>query len=229
MSEDIFVELRDVVKDYWLGGAQVMALKKVNLKIERGAFISIIGPSGSGKTTLLNLVACLDIPTEGNVFINGREVNHLSRSQLADLRLRSIGIVFQSFNLIPVLSVYENVEYPLLLQNVDKTERKRRVQHLLEAVGLENRSCHRPDELSGGQRQRVGIARALVTNPLLVIADEPTANLDSHTALEIVFLMRRLNKEERTTFIFSTHDHNIISSVDRVIQLQDGEICSLHN
>jgi len=220
------VQLRGVSKRYSLGNTEVSALKKIDLSVKKGSFISIIGPSGSGKSTLLNLIACLDIPTDGEVVVDGQVVNRLSGRQLADLRLHRIGIVFQSFNLIPVLNVYENVEYPLLLQGVARPEKKRRIEHLLEAVGLADRHFHKPDELSGGQRQRVGVARALVTHPALVIADEPTGNLDSQTALSIIALMRRLNREEGTTFIFSTHDSHIIESVDVVIRLQDGQICS---
>ncbi|MBI3813049.1 MAG: ABC transporter ATP-binding protein [Nitrospinae bacterium] len=224
---DKFIEFCNVSKDYQLGDVIVPALKNINLAIKKGAFMSIVGPSGSGKTTLLNLLAGLDVPGKGEIFFNGLSIKNLSRSQLANLRLKSIGIIFQSFNLIPVLTVYENVEYPLLLQNIPKTERRQRVAHLLEAVGFGSRHHHKPDELSGGQRQRVGIARALVTRPSLIIADEPSANLDSHTALSIIDIMHRLNKEEGATFIFSTHDNNIVRLTDEVIRLKDGEICSL--
>ncbi|MBI5187714.1 MAG: ABC transporter ATP-binding protein [Nitrospirae bacterium] len=227
MSHNHFIEFCNVSKDYQLGDVIVPALKNINLAIKKGAFMSIVGPSGSGKTTLLNLMAGLDVPGKGEIFFNGLSIKNLSRSQLANLRLKSIGIIFQSFNLIPVLTVYENVEYPLLLQNIPKTERRQRVTHLLEAVGLDSRHHHKPDELSGGQRQRVGIARALVTRPSLIIADEPSANLDSHTALSIIDIMHRLNKEEEATFIFSTHDNNIVRLTDEVIRLKDGEICSL--
>jgi len=215
-----------VSKDYQLGNVLVPALKNVNLTIKKGAFMSIVGPSGSGKSTLLNLVASLDVPSKGELFFNGLSIKKLTSSQLANLRLKSIGIIFQSFNLVPVLNVFENVEYPLLLQNIPRSERRQRVAYLLKAVGLDSRHHHKPDELSGGQRQRVGIARALVTRPSLIIADEPTANLDSHTALSIIELMRRLNKEDGATFIFSTHDNNVVRLTDEVIRLKDGEICS---
>lgn len=225
MSHNYFIELCNVSKDYQLGNVLVPALKNVNLTVKKGAFMSIVGPSGSGKSTLLNLVASLDVPSKGELFFNGLSIKKLTSSQLANLRLKSIGIIFQSFNLVPVLNVFENVEYPLLLQNIPKTERRQRVAHLLKAVGLDSRHHHKPDELSGGQRQRVGIARALVTKPSLIIADEPTANLDSHTAISIIKLMYRLNKEEGATFIFSTHDNNVVRLTDEVIRLKDGEIC----
>ncbi len=226
MSHNYFIELCNVSKDYQLGNVLVPALKNVNLTIKKGAFMSIVGPSGSGKSTLLNLVASLDVPSKGELFFNGLSIKKLTSSQLANLRLKSIGIIFQSFNLVPVLNVFENVEYPLLLQNIPRSERRQRVAYLLKAVGLDSRHHHKPDELSGGQRQRVGIARALVTRPSLIIADEPTANLDSHTALSIIELMRRLNKEDGATFIFSTHDNNVVRLTDEVIRLKDGEICS---
>lgn len=226
MSHNNFIELCNVSKDYQLGNVLVPALKNINLTIKKGAFMSIVGPSGSGKSTLLNLITSLDIPSKGEILFNGLPIKNLSSSQLANLRLKSIGIIFQSFNLVPVLNVFENVEYPLLLQNIPGPERRQRVTQLLKAVGLDTRHHHKPDELSGGQRQRVGIARALITRPSLIIADEPTANLDSHTALSIIELMHRLNKEEGATFIFSTHDNNVVRLTDEVIRLKDGEICS---
>ena len=226
MSHNYFIELCNVSKDYQLGNVLVPALKNVNLTIKKGAFMSIVGPSGSGKSTLLTLVASLDVPSKGELFFNGLSIKKLTSSQLATLRLKSIGIIFQSFNLVPVLHAFENVEYPLLLQNIPRSERRQRVAYLLKAVGLDSRHHHKPDELSGGQRQRVGIARALVTRPSLIIADEPTANLDSHTALSIIELLRRLNKEDGATFIFSTHDNNVVRLTDEVIRLKDGEICS---
>jgi putative ABC transport system ATP-binding protein len=220
------VELRRVSKVYQLGPTAVTGLRKVQLAINAGDFVAILGPSGSGKTTLLNLIACLDVPTEGEVLLAGRSVMALSPAALAKLRSRMIGIVFQTFNLIPVLSVYENVEYPLLLLGVPPRERREQVWYFLTAVGLKDRAQHRPEELSGGQRQRVGIARALITRPALVIADEPTASLDRQTAQAIIDLMRRINREERVTFLFSTHDLNLIKSADRFLRLEDGELCS---
>lgn len=220
------VELRQVSKVYQLGHTTVTGLHKVQLAINAGDFVAILGPSGSGKTTLLNLIACLDVPTEGDVLLAGRSVRALSPTALAKLRSRTIGIVFQTFNLIPVLSVYENVEYPLLLLGVPPRKRREQVWHFLTAVGLVDRARHRPEELSGGQRQRVGIARALITRPVLVIADEPTANLDSQTAQAIIELMRRINRDEGVTFLFSTHDLNLIKSADRFFRLEDGELCS---
>ncbi len=227
MSRNNFVELHNVSKDYQMGNIEVPALKNINLTIKKGAFMSIVGPSGSGKSTLLNLIANLDAPSKGEILFNGFSIKNLSNSQLANLRLKTIGIIFQSFNLVPVLTVFENVEYPLLLQNIPRSQRQQSVSHVLKAVGLDSRHHHKPDELSGGQRQRVGIARALVTKPSLIIADEPTANLDSHTAISIIDLMHRLNKEEGATFIFSTHDNNIVRLTDEIVHLKDGEICSL--
>lgn len=219
------IEVRDVVKEYPLGRTVVQALRGVSLTIDRGEFTTIAGPSGSGKTTLLNLIGCVDVATRGSVRIDGMETTTLSDRELTELRLRKLGFIFQTFNLVPVLTVFQNVELPLLLQGgLSKTERAVRVDELLKRVGLGEHVQHRPAELSGGQRQRVAIARALVTRPSIVLADEPTANLDSATGATIIELMRELNTRDQTTFIFSTHDPNVMRHAARVIRLVDGRI-----
>ena len=221
MSERVTV--RDVSKTYRLGKVTVTALDGVSLAVKAGEFLAVAGPSGSGKTTLLNLIGCLDTPTSGQVAIDGEAISGLSPGRRADLRARKLGFVFQTFNLIPVLTAWENVEYPLLLQR-GRGDVAARVRAALEHVGLADRARHRPPELSGGQQQRVAIARALVTEPALVLADEPTANLDSRTGHEIVELMRRLNRERGTTFVFSTHDPRIVNAADRVLEISDGRL-----
>ena len=223
MSERVAV--RDVSKTYRLGKVTVAALDGVSLAVKAGEFLAVAGPSGSGKTTLLNLIGCLDTPTSGQVAIDGEAISGLSPGRRADLRARKLGFVFQTFNLIPVLTAWENVEYPLLLQR-GRGDVAARVRAALEHVGLADRARHRPPELSGGQQQRVAIARALVTEPALVLADEPTANLDSRTGHEIIELMRRLNRERGTTFVFSTHDPRIVNVADRVIEISDGRLQS---
>jgi putative ABC transport system ATP-binding protein len=219
------VTVRDVSKTYRLGKVTVTALDGVSLAVKAGEFLAVAGPSGSGKTTLLNLIGCLDTPTSGQVAIDGEAISGLSPGRRADLRARKLGFVFQTFNLIPVLTAWENVEYPLLLQR-GRGDVAARVRAALEHVGLADRARHRPPELSGGQQQRVAIARALVTEPALVLADEPTANLDSRTGHEIVELMRRLNRERGTTFVFSTHDPRIVNAADRVLEISDGRLQS---
>ena len=219
------VSIVNVTKDYNLGKIVVPALKEVNLTVAPGDFISIAGPSGSGKTTLLNLIGCVDVATGGQVVIAGHDTMHLRERQLTDLRLHTIGFIFQSFNLVPVLNVFQNIEFPLLLQRtLTKPERTARVTRLLEEVGLDSHAKHRPSELSGGQRQRVAIARALVTRPKIVLADEPTANLDSKTGENILNLMKEMNRLEKTTFIFSTHDAKIMSHANSVVRLADGRV-----
>ncbi|QDG52872.1 ABC transporter ATP-binding protein [Persicimonas caeni] len=219
------VELRSVDKDYPLGNTVVKALKGIDLTIRRGEFTTIAGPSGSGKTTVLNLIGCIDIPTRGQVLIDGQSTSELSDSELTDLRLHKLGFIFQSFNLIDVLDVFHNVEFPLLLQGeLSKAERKKRVEEMVEKVDLTPQLTQRPNELSGGQRQRVAIARALVTQPQIVMADEPTANLDSTTGRNIIDLMRHINQTMDTTFIFSSHDPKIIERAERVIELVDGQV-----
>jgi len=219
------VEVRNVVKEYPLGKLTVQALRGVSLELEAGEFAAIAGTSGSGKTTLLNLIGCVDTPTSGEVVVAGQSTTALGDSQLTRLRLHELGFIFQSFNLIAVLDVYQNVEFPLLLQGgLSRGERDRRVREMVEKVGLTQQIKHRPSELSGGQRQRVAIARALVTRPKIVLADEPTANLDSQTGTAIIDLMKSINAAEKTTFIFSTHDPKVTDRADRVIRLQDGRI-----
>ena len=219
MSERVAVT--NVSKTYRLGKVSVTALGGVSLVVQAGEFLAVAGPSGSGKTTLLNLIGCLDTPTSGEITIDGEAIGRLTAGRRADLRARKLGFVFQTFNLIPVLTAWENVEYPLLLQR-GRRDVAARVRGALEQVGLADRARHRPPELSGGQQQRVAIARALVTEPALVLADEPTANLDSRTGHEIVELMRWLNRERGTTFVFSTHDPRIVAAADRVLEISDG-------
>lgn len=223
------VSVRQVSKEYKLGKTTVTAVQKVSLEVEKGEFISICGPSGSGKTTLLNIIGCLDKPTQGSVQIIEQEVSSLSDAQLSQLRNRSIGFIFQTFNLIPVLTAYENVEYPLWILGEKKKERRKMVFEMLEEVGLLDHKDHKPDELSGGQRQRVAVARALVTMPALVLADEPTANLDSETGTAILELMRKMNEEFSTTFIFSTHDPQIMRYAPKIYRLRDGRIVKGEN
>jgi putative ABC transport system ATP-binding protein len=217
------VSVKGATKDYALGKTIVQALRGVTLDVHEGEFLSIAGPSGSGKTTLLNLVGCVDVPTAGTVEVAGKDTRQLSERALTRLRLHTIGFIFQSFNLVSVLSVLQNVELPLLLQKTASGEREKRVLALLERVGIREYAKHRPSELSGGQRQRVAIARALVSRPQLVLADEPTANLDSVTGQNIIDLMKELNRTERTTFIFSTHDARVMAHASAVIRLADGQ------
>jgi putative ABC transport system ATP-binding protein len=219
------IQLLNVTKDYFLGSVRVPALKGISLTIEPGEFTVIAGPSGSGKTTILNLIGCVDTATSGDVIIAGKKTSELNDRELTALRLDTLGFIFQSFNLIPVLDVYDNIEFPLLLKkNLSKKEKKERVEYFIERVGLSGHLRHRPSELSGGQRQRVAIARALVTKPQIVLADEPTANLDSKTGQNIIDLMKEINTSEKTTFIFSTHDHSIMNQARRIIRLHDGVI-----
>ena len=219
------IEIQGVKKDYPLGKTTVHALRGVDLAVEEGTLISIIGPSGSGKTTLLNIIGCIDIPTNGSVKIQGEVVTTLNDKKITELRLHKIGFIFQTFNLIPVLNVRENVEFSLLLmKRYQKTEIDSKVEKLIRAVGLIDYIEHKPAELSGGQRQRVAIARALVTNPDIVLADEPTANLDSETSESILQLMRQLNEQEKMTFIFSTHDPDVLKYAKKVIKIKDGLI-----
>jgi putative ABC transport system ATP-binding protein len=219
------IELSRVIKEYHLGKVTVPALKEVSLEIKHGEFTVIAGPSGSGKTTLLNLIGCVDVATGGQVVVGGHDTAKLTECELTDLRLHKIGFIFQSFNLISVLNVYDNVEFPLLLmKGLSKSARAERVKYFIEKVGLEKHMDHRPNELSGGQRQRVAIARALVTKPRIVLADEPTANLDSKTGQSIIDLMKDINRSENTTFLFSTHDDNVIRQARRIIKLHDGVV-----
>ncbi len=221
----MLVKLDGVKKSYRLGETIVPALRGINLEIRAGEFTSVIGASGSGKSTLLNLVGCLDQPEEGSIKFAGLEVTQMNEVQQCDLRNEKIGFIFQSFNLVPVLNVWENVELPLLVKaKLSAEERQKRVNDVIKAVGLENFQHHRPDQLSGGQRQRVAIARALVTKPSLVLADEPTANLDSKTAHMILDLMADLNKTQNVTFLFCSHDEKLIGRAGRVVRIQDGVV-----
>jgi len=218
------LEARDVIKEYALGKVTVTALNKLNLKIFSGEMLCIMGPSGSGKTTLLNLLGILDSPTSGEVLLKNEATQFLSYQEAAQLRCQYLSFVFQSFNLFPVLTAFENVEYPLLFHHISNEQRRKRVWDALADVQLREVAIHRPDELSGGQRQRVAIARALVTHPLLILADEPTANLDSHSAEAVMAVMRKLNEIHSTTFIFSTHDPRVVKYATRIVQLIDGAI-----
>ena len=220
-----FISLTDVHKTYPLGLSVVRALRGVSLTLDRGDFIALVGASGSGKSTLLNMVGCLDTPDQGSVVLYGQDVNRLSDDERSALRNRKIGFVFQSFNLIPVLNVAENVELPLLINpDVSPAERRDRVRQAIEDVQLTPQLEHVPDQLSGGQRQRVAIARAMVTHPLLIIADEPTANLDSETTHRIIDLMIALNQKRQVTFLFSTHDEKLMDRVHRTVRIHDGMI-----
>lgn len=219
------VKASHLKKVYRAGEIDLEVIKDFSLEINEGEFVSLVGPSGSGKSTVLNMLGCLDTPTSGEIIIDGVSTKAMSRTQRANFRGENIGFIFQSFNLIPVLSVYENIEYPLIMiQNLSESERKSRVLKLLEEVGMLEQKDKTPDKISGGQMQRVAIARALVTNPKIVFADEPTANLDSKTAYMIIELMKKIQKEHQTTFIFATHDEKIVANVDRLITIVDGEI-----
>lgn len=219
------IKAENISKEYRVGEVAIRALNGVSFEIEPASFVSFVGPSGSGKTTLLNLIGCLDKPTEGRLTVADADVAGLDRKQGASFRGEHIGFIFQDFNLMPVLTVYENIEYPLLMvQNVPAAEREERVKKLLDAVGMLDQKDKYPDQISGGQKQRVAVARALVTNPRLVLADEPTANLDSKTAYMIIDLMKKMRDEFKTTFIFSTHDQKIVGEAEIIYTLQDGTI-----
>ncbi len=218
------VKIENVARVYKIGKVETQALRGVNLSIENGEFTVLVGPSGSGKTTLLQMIGCLDQPTSGNVCINGKDVTRLNRNQRADMRRGTIGFIFQFFALIPTLTAYENVEMPLLLNGHSSKERRERVMELLQAVDLADRANNRPDQLSGGQQQRVAVARALAPKPTLVLADEPTANLDTTNGQQVMDIMAKLNKETGVTFIFATHDPRVIKYAQRVVTLRDGLI-----
>lgn len=218
------IELQHVSKIYPLGNQRVTALDDVSLHVEAGEFTVFAGPSGSGKTTVLNLVGCLDQPTTGSVMVEGRNVGQQTVRELADFRLRHIGFIFQSYNLIPVLTAAENAEFTLMLQNVAKATRRRRIETLFAELGIGGLEDRRPNDLSGGQQQRVAVARAMAAEPRVILADEPTANLDSKTSEDLLRLMRRLNEEKGTTFLFSSHDPQVINLARRVIRLKDGRL-----
>jgi putative ABC transport system ATP-binding protein len=215
-------KIENVTRVYKTGTVETQALRGVTLTIENGEFTALVGPSGSGKTTLLQLIGCLDQPTSGQVYINGKDVSRLNRNQRADMRRGTIGFIFQFFALIPTLTAYENIEMPLLLNGHNASERRQRVTQLLDSVGLADRAHNRPDQLSGGQQQRVAIARALAANPTLILADEPTANLDTENGRQVMETMVRLNQETGVTFVFATHDPRVIQYARRVITLRDG-------
>jgi putative ABC transport system ATP-binding protein len=218
------VEVEAVSKIYHQGKVVFKALDEVSLSVDKGEFTALAGPSGSGKTTLLNLIGGLDLPDSGKVILDGKDYSTMGDGERADLRLQKIGFVFQSFNLIPVLTAAENVEYILRLQNVEKSERVERVRTILAEVGLQEKYHSRPDELSGGQQQRVAVARAIVSNPTVVLADEPTANLDSKTGEKLLEMMKKMNEERQVTFIFATHDRMVIDFAKRIVSLHDGKV-----
>jgi len=216
--------VHNVTRDYPQGSHTVHALRGVDLQVESGEFVALMGPSGSGKTTLLNMIGGLDLPTSGTVQIEGKNLASMSAGALSDLRMDRLGFIFQSYNLIPVLSAYENAEFVLLLQGMGSVERKKRVMETLADVGLQGMEHRRPNELSGGQQQRVAVARAIAGRPALILADEPTANLDSQTGHELIALMAQLNRDHGVTFIFSTHDPKVMEAAHRVVRLVDGKI-----
>ncbi len=218
------IEFENICKTYSLGKVLIPALKNINLNITEGEFVAISGPSGSGKTTLLNLIGLIDKPTSGTIRFEENVITYNGQSKLHRLRQAKIGFIFQSFNLIPVLNAFENVEYPLLLTKMSAQQRKKRVEEMLDEVGILSMRTHKPRELSGGQRQRVAIARALVHQPKIVLADEPSANLDLQTAQDILQLMAKLNQEENVSFIFSTHDPQIVKIAKRVVSIRDGKL-----
>lgn len=229
------IDAHDISRIYNPDTIPVYAVNNVHLHLEKGEFTALVGPSGSGKTTLLNLIGGLDRPDSGHIFIQGQDITMLSSAKLIDFRLHHIGFVFQSFNLIPVLTAKENVEFIMLLQGISSSERNKRIQQIFREIGMEDKMNVRPSQLSGGQQQRVAVARALASRPQFILADEPTANLDSKSAANLLDLMAQLNKEEQITFLFSTHDQRVIERARRVITLVDGKISSdtaphvLHN
>ena len=222
------IKVDNVTRIFKVGKVETQALRGVSLSIESGEFTALVGPSGSGKTTLLQMIGCLDQPSSGKVWINGNDVSRLNRNQRADMRREALGFIFQFFALIPTLTAYENIEMPLLLAGKGAAERRKRVNELLQAVDLSDRANNRPDQMSGGQQQRVAIARALATNPTLILADEPTANLDTANGKQVMEVMSRLNRETGVTFVFATHDPRVVSYARRVVELRDGLISENH-
>ena len=218
------IEAENVTKVYQIGEVETHALNGVTMQIEQGEFAALVGPSGSGKTTMLQLMGCLDKPNSGIVRVNGQDVSKYKANKRAEIRREMIGFIFQFFALVPVLSAYENVELPLLLNNVSAKERKERVEYLLDSVGLADRMKHRPDQMSGGEQQRVAIARALAPNPIVVLADEPTANLDTENGTQAMDIMKKLNQETGTAFVFATHDPRVMAYASRVLKMQDGRL-----
>jgi putative ABC transport system ATP-binding protein len=224
MENHCIVNIEEAAKIYRQGQVEVRAVDGITLEIRQGDFAALSGPSGSGKTTLLNLIGALDVPSEGRIFLEGQDLSTLNRSQLAAIRRDRIGFVFQAYNLIPVMTAYENAEFVLALQGIAEEERRERVLSILQQVSLEGLEHRRPDEMSGGQQQRVAIARAIVTEPAIVLADEPTANVDSATADALLDLMESLNRKNGVTFLFSTHDQRVMDRADRLIRLKDGKV-----
>lgn len=224
---DYIITLEDVVKVYKMDGVETVALNGVSLKIKEGEFIAIMGPSGSGKSTMMHLMGCLDRPTSGKIYFEGKDVSRLSDDELAEIRNRKIGFVFQSFYLLPRYTALQNVELPLIYQGVSPKERREKAKSLLEKVGLSDRLYHKPTQLSGGQQQRVAIARALVVNPVVLLADEPTGNLDSKSSHEIMDLISVLHKEEKLTIILVTHERDIAEYAEKIIRMQDGKIIDI--
>ena len=224
MTDQVIVSLEKATKVYLQGKVEVRAVDGLSFDIDKGNFATLCGPSGSGKTTVLNLIGGLDVPTDGKVYLEGKELAALTRSKVSAIRRDRIGFVFQAYNLIPVMTAYENAEFVLALQGVSERECRDRVMAILNKVGLEGLENRRPDEMSGGQQQRVAIARAIVTHPAIVLADEPTANVDSTTADSLLDLMQRLNQDSGVTFLFSTHDHRVMDRAHRLIRLRDGKL-----
>ena len=227
MNQEILLEAKEVDKIYPVGGHDFYALKNLNLTVKKGEFTGLVGPSGSGKTTLLNLLGALDVPTRGTVELLGQNLGKMSGKKQAHFRKENVGFIFQSYNLLPLYNVFENVELPLILLKIDPHERKKRVQEVLDWLSLSDKIKSKPSELSGGQAQRVAIARAMVKNPALILADEPTANLDSEASHSILKTLLRLNEEKGATFLFSTHDDKVIQYLKRVITLTDGQITNI--
>ena len=223
-NQQTIVAVADVRKVYHQGRVEVKALDGISLTVAAGEFTALVGPSGSGKTTLLNLIGGLDVPDAGSITVAGRRLDTMSSAEVTRMRLESVGFVFQAYNLVPVLSALENVEYVMLLQGVGRAERRRRAEEVLEEVGLTGMYRRRPAEMSGGQQQRVAVARAIASNPAIVLADEPTANLDSHTATELLDLMREMNARHHATFVFATHDELVMRYARRIVRLRDGRV-----
>ena len=223
-KDDVILQLSNVWKIYTMGDVEVTALSGLDLVVKKGEFLSIMGPSGSGKSTSMNMIGCLDVPTKGKIFLEGHDISTMSESDLAQIRGKKIGFIFQQFNLIPTLSALENVSLPMIFQNVPKEERLEKAKKLLEMVGLSERMHHKPTELSGGQQQRVAIARALCNDPEVILADEPTGNLDSKTGGTVMDFLRKLHEEEGRTIIMVTHDEHVAMNADRIEYLKDGKI-----
>ena len=223
-KDDIIIELKDVWRTYTMGDTDVHALRGINLKVRKGEFVALMGPSGSGKSTAMNMVGCLDIPTKGVVSLSGQNISKMSESDLAQIRGRKIGFIFQKFNLINTLSAKENIMLPMMFQGIPENERHKRAEALLKLVDLDNRADHRPNELSGGQQQRVAIARALAVEPEVILADEPTGNLDSKTGSSVMDFLKKLHKEKGTTIVMVTHDEHVAHNAQRIEYLKDGQI-----